>query len=87
MLYASAVSSFFVNPWVNGLILGLMVLGVFISFRILDIADLSVEGIVPMITLFTAAMISDGMNPWLVLLLSVLMDGQYGIKHSTRRTH
>ena len=79
MLYVSAVSSFFINPWVNGLILGLMVLGVFISFRILDIADLSVEGIVPMITLFTAAMIADGMNPWLVLLLSILIGAACGV--------
>ena len=76
MLYVSTVTSFFVNPWVNGLILGLMVLGVFISFRILDIADLSVEGIVPMITLFTAAMIGDGMNPWLVLYYRLLL-GQH----------
>ena len=87
MLYASAVSSFFVNPWVNGLILGLMVLGVFISFRILDIADLSVEGIVPMITLFTAAMISDGMNPWLVLLLSVLMGAACGVFNAILTIH
>ena len=79
MIYVSAVSSFFVNPWVNGLILGLMVLGVFISFRVLDIADLSVEGIVPMITLFTAAMIADGMNPWLVLLLSVIIGATCGV--------
>lgn len=79
MLYVSTVTSFFVNPWVNGLILGLMVLGVFISFRILDIADLSVEGIVPMITLFTAAMIGDGMNPWLVLLLSIIIGAACGV--------
>ena len=73
MLYVSTAASFFVNPWVNGLILGLMVLGVFISFRILDVADLSVEGIVPMITLLTAASIAEGLSPWLVVLISIVI--------------
>ena len=87
MIYASTLQSFFVNPWVNGLILGIMVLGVFISFRILDIADLSVEGIVPMITLFTAAMIADGMNPWLVLLLSILIGATCGVFNAILTIH
>lgn len=82
MIYVSTISSFFINPWVNGLILGLMVLGVFISFRILDIADLSVEGIVPMITLFTAALIGDGLNPWLVLFLSIIIGAVCGVMNA-----
>lgn len=68
---AQTLRSFFVNPWVNGLILGIMVLGVFISFRVLNIADLSVEGILPLVTMLTAVLIGNDVNPWLVLLISV----------------
>ena len=75
----STMRSFFVNPWVNGLILGIMILGVFISFRVLNIADLSVEGILPMITMLTAVLIDAGWNPWLVLLLSILIGAVCGV--------
>ncbi|MCR5491548.1 MAG: hypothetical protein K6F32_05425 [Bacilli bacterium] len=76
---ASTVRTFFVNPWINGLILGIMILGVFISFRVLNVADLSVEGVLPMITMLTAVLIDAGWNPWLVLLLSILIGAVCGM--------
>ncbi len=75
----STLRTFFINPWVNGLILGIMILGVFISFRVLNIADLSVEGILPMITMLTAVLIDAGWNPWLVVLVSMLIGAVCGV--------
>ena len=75
----SSLQSFFINPWVNGLILGILVLGVFLSFRVLNIADLSVEGIVPMITMLTAVLIGKGVNPLLVILISMGLGAACGL--------
>ncbi|MCR5078828.1 MAG: hypothetical protein K6B65_02780 [Bacilli bacterium] len=77
--FAASLRSFMINPLVNGLILGIMVLGVFISFRILNIADLSVEGILPMITMVTAVFIDMDVNPILVLLISMALGAIVGI--------
>ena len=75
----STFRSFAINPWVNGLILGIMVLGVFISFRVLNIADLSVEGVLPMITMLTAVLIGTDINPWLVILISIAIGSICGV--------
>ena len=76
---ASTLRSFFINPWVNGMILGIMILGVFISFRVLNIADLSVEGILPLITMLTAVLLEAGWNPWLVVLLAIAIGAVCGV--------
>lgn len=55
-----------------GLIWALMTFGVFISYRILDIADLSVEGSITMGASIAAISISAGVNPLLALLLSFI---------------
>ena len=55
-----------------GLIWALMTFGVFISYRILDIADLSVEGSITMGASIAAVSISAGVNPLLALLLSFI---------------
>ncbi|MBR1846549.1 MAG: hypothetical protein IJ787_02390 [Bacilli bacterium] len=65
----TTLRNFAINPLVNGLILGVMVIGVFLSFRVLNIADLSVEGILPMVTMLTAVLIGADVNPWLTLLI------------------
>lgn len=75
----ATLRSFFVNPWINGLILGIMVLGVFISFRVLNVADLSVEGVLPMITMLTVVLIGQDWHPVLVLLLSMAIGALCGI--------
>ncbi len=78
----STLRSFAINPLVNGLILGILVLGVFISFRVLNIADLSVEGILPMLTMFTAVLIGAGWNPWLVLLVCMAIGAACGVMNA-----
>jgi len=55
---------------VEGLIFGIMALGVFITFRILDFPDLTVDGTFPMGAALMAVFILKGYNLWLALLLS-----------------
>ena len=55
-----------------GLLWSLLALGVFISFRVLDIADLSVEGTFPLGAAVAAVCIAGGMNPLLAILWASL---------------
>ncbi|MFW6180844.1 MAG: ABC transporter permease [Spirochaetota bacterium] len=58
---------------VEGLIYGIMVLGVFITFRILDFPDLTVDGSFPLGAAIMAIMVTGGAN--LVLALLVALGG------------
>ena len=53
--------------FVEGLIYGIMVMGVFITFRILDFPDLTVDGSFPMGAAIMAVFITSGVNPWFAL--------------------
>ena len=55
----------------QGLAWGIMAIGVYITYRILDIADLTVDGSLTTGGAVCAVCISMGMNPWLALLLAV----------------
>ena len=54
----------------QSLIFAIMVMGVYISFRILDFPDMTVDGSFPLGASLSAVLISQGMNPYLTLLLS-----------------
>ncbi|WP_224984805.1 ABC transporter permease [Geomonas agri] len=56
--------------FVEGLIYGIMVLGVFISFRILDFPDLTVDGSFPLGAALMVQCLLTGMNGWLALLVA-----------------
>ena len=56
----------------QGLAWGIMAIGVYITYRILDIADLTVDGSLATGGAVCAVCISLGMNPWLALLLAVI---------------
>ena len=56
----------------QGMIFGIMALGVYISYKILDFPDLSVDGTFPLGAAVTAALITAGVNPWLCLLVAFL---------------
>jgi putative tryptophan/tyrosine transport system permease protein len=58
--------------FVEGLIYGLMVLGVFISFRILDFPDLTVDGSFPLGAALMAQCILMGVNLWVALLIAFI---------------
>lgn len=56
----------------QGLIYSIMVLGVYLSFRVLDYADLSVDGSFPLGAATAAILIFNGANPWLATLIALL---------------
>lgn len=60
------------NALGQGLIWGIMAIGVYITYRILDIADLTVDGSLATGGAVCAVAISLGINPWLAVLLAVL---------------
>ena len=55
-----------------GLLWSIMTIGVYITYRILDIADLSVEGSLPLGAAVACAMITRGENPYLASLCALL---------------
>lgn len=52
----------------QGLIYGIMAMGVYITYTILDFPDLSVDGTFPLGIAICFVMINNGLNPWLALL-------------------
>lgn len=61
---------FLINILEQGLIFGIMVLGVYITYRLLDFPDLSVDGTFPLGAAITASAIVAGVNPWIATLLA-----------------
>ncbi len=56
----------------QGLVYSFMVLGVFLTFRVLDFPDLTVDGSLPLGAAVTAALIAGGHSPLLATLAGVL---------------
>lgn len=56
----------------QGLIWGIMAIGVYITYRILDVADLTVDGSLATGGAVCALLISLGVSPWVALLAAVL---------------
>lgn len=63
----------------QGLIFAIMVLGVYITYKILDFPDLTVDGSFPMGAAVTCILISKGMNPYLTLPISFLAGAVVGM--------
>ncbi|WP_370854888.1 ABC transporter permease [Parasutterella sp.] len=61
----------------QGLLWAIMALGVFLTFRVLDIADLSVEGTFPLGAAVAATLIDAGHSVWFAMLI-VLIAGCIG---------
>ena len=55
----------------QGLVWGIMALGVYVTYRILDVADLTVDGSLATGGAVCVMMIRAGVNPWVALLLNV----------------
>ena len=53
-----------------GLIWAVMAIAIYITYKILDIADMTVEGSLTMGAAISAICISNGMNPYLTLILA-----------------
>ena len=56
----------------QGMIWGIMALGLYITFRLLDIADLSVDGTFSTGGAVTVMLILAGWNPWLAVLIAMV---------------
>ncbi len=70
---------FVVSILEQGLIYGILTLGVYITYKILDFPDLTVDGSFPLGAAITAALITRGMNPYLTLPLSFLAGALAGV--------
>lgn len=55
-----------------GLIYGLVALGVYLTFRVLDFPDLTVDGSFPMGAAVAATAIVAGVNPWLATVMAII---------------
>ncbi len=56
----------------QGLIYGIMAMGVYITYIILDFPDLSVDGTFPLGIAICFVMINNGVSPWLALLIAFI---------------
>ena len=63
----------------QGLIYGLLALGIYITYKILDFPDLTVDGSFPLGAAITAILIKNGMNPYLTLPISFLAGAVAGV--------
>lgn len=61
-----------------GLLYGLVALGVYLTFRVLDFPDLSVDGSFPMGAAVAATAIVAGINPWLATLMAIVAGAATG---------
>ena len=55
----------------QGLVYGIMVIGVYLTFRILDFPDLTVDGGLPLGASISAVAITHGVNPYLSLVIAL----------------
>lgn len=55
-----------------GLLWSIMTLGVYLTYRILDVADLSVEGTIVLGGAVAARLITGGTNPWIATLCAMI---------------
>ncbi|WP_159651712.1 ABC transporter permease [Vibrio atypicus] len=61
-----------------GLLYGLVALGVYLTFRVLDFPDLSVDGSFPMGAAVAATAIVSGINPWVATGMAILAGAATG---------
>jgi len=63
----------------SGLVFGLVAFGVFLSFRILQFPDLTVDGSFPLGAAVSATLIVGGHDPWLATGIAALAGGAAGL--------
>ena len=63
----------------QGLIYGILTLGIYITYKILDFPDLTVDGSFPLGAAVTALLIKSGMNPYLTLPITFLVGAAAGV--------
>ena len=63
----------------QGLVWGIMALGVYVTYRILDVADLTVDGSLATGGAVCVMMIRAGVNPWVALFAALIAGGVAGL--------
>ena len=63
----------------QGLVWGIMALGVYVTYRILDVADLTVDGSLATGGAVCVMLIRAGVNPWVALLAAFVAGGVAGL--------
>jgi putative ABC transport system permease protein len=80
-----------IGAWTIGLILSLLALGVFISFRIFDFPDITTEGSITMGAALTATLLVHGANPMLATAAGfcggALAGATTGVLHTKFKIH
>ena len=62
-----------INILEQGMLFAVLVMGIYITYKIMDFADLSVDGTYPLGAAVCAVLIFNGMNPWAATLASALI--------------
>ena len=61
-----------VNALEQGLLFALVAMGVYITYKILDFPDLSVDGTFPLGAAISAALLVNGVNAWLSIIVATI---------------
>ena len=56
----------------QGLMWAILTLGIYLTFRVLDIADLTIEGTFPLGAAVTVVLINKGLNPFIAMLVCII---------------
>jgi putative ABC transport system permease protein len=64
---------------IEGLVYGIMALAVFITFRVLDFADMTVDGSFPLGASVMAVLLTAGANPFLAMFIAFLAGAAAGV--------
>ena len=75
----SVIIDLCVSTLTQGLIYALLSCGIYITYRILDFPDLTVDGSFPLGAAVTALLLVNGVNPWLTLVVALLVGALAGL--------
>lgn len=68
-----------ISTLTQGFIYALLSYGIYITYKILDFPDLTVDGSFPLGAAITAVLLVKGMNPFLVLIAALLVGAAAGL--------
>ena len=68
-----------INVLEQGLLFGIVAIGVYITYKILDFPDLSVDGTYPLGAAICAALLIKDINPWIAVLVATIGGGLAGL--------
>lgn len=78
-IYGGNIVALILSVLEQGMIYAIMALGVYITYKILDFPDLTVDGSFPLGAAITAVMITKGIHPFLTLVISFVAGAFVGM--------